>query len=56
MTNRADASRGLLFGLFALQNGMIHQAALVAAFQAWTLAKGRLMSEILVEQGGSRRQ
>ena len=51
MANRADASRGLLFGLFALQNGMIHQAALVAAFQAWTLAKGRPMSEILVEQG-----
>jgi eukaryotic-like serine/threonine-protein kinase len=51
MASRADASRGLLFGLFALQNGMIHLAALVAAFQAWTLARDRPMAEILMEQG-----
>ena len=51
MANRTDLSRGLLFGLFALQNGMINQAALVAAFQVWTLAKDRPMAEILLEQG-----
>ncbi len=51
MVNHAEASRSLLFGLLALQNGIIHQAALVAAFQAWTLAKDRPMAEILAEQG-----
>ena len=33
------ADRNLLFGLLALQNGLINQAQLVAAFQAWTLEK-----------------
>ena len=31
----ADADRHLLFGLIALQVGLIDQAQLVAAFQAW---------------------
>jgi hypothetical protein len=35
MTTAAD--RHLLFGLLALQNGIISQVQLVAAFQAWTL-------------------
>ena len=30
----AGADRHLLFGLLALQNGLIHQGQLVAAFQA----------------------
>jgi serine/threonine-protein kinase len=51
MLRRADVPRDLLFGLLALQNGMIHQAQLVAAFQAWTLAAGRPLAEVLVEQG-----
>ena len=33
------ADRNLLFGLLALQNGLIDQGQLVAAFQAWTLDK-----------------
>ena len=37
----ADADHDLLFGLLALQNGLIHQGQLVAAFQAWTLDKAR---------------
>ena len=37
----AVADRHLLFGLLALQNGLINQAQLVAAFQAWTLDKVR---------------
>jgi eukaryotic-like serine/threonine-protein kinase len=32
----AAADRHLLFGLLALQNGLIDQGQLVAAFQAWT--------------------
>ena len=41
MARRADAPRDLLFGLLALQNGMVNQSQLVAAFGAWTLAKDR---------------
>ena len=33
------ADRDLLFGLLALQNGLIDQGQLVAAFQAWTRDK-----------------
>ncbi len=33
--------RNLLFGLLALQVGLINQGQLVAAFQAWTLDKAR---------------
>ena len=33
----AAADRHLLFGLLALQNGLINQVQLVAVFQAWTL-------------------
>ena len=47
---RADAPRDLLFGLLALQNGMVNQSQLVAAFGAWTLAKDRPLAEVLVEQ------
>jgi hypothetical protein len=35
------ADRDLLFGLLALQNGLIDQARLVATFQAWTLDVGQ---------------
>jgi serine/threonine-protein kinase len=44
----ANANRDLLFGLLALQNGMIDQSKLVAAFQAWTLEKTRPLAEHLV--------
>jgi serine/threonine-protein kinase len=46
-----DAARDLLFGLLALQTGLINQAQLVAAFHAWTQARDRPMAEILAEQG-----
>lgn len=39
MSQRPDTFRDLLFGLLALQTGMINQTQIVAAFQAWTLAK-----------------
>lgn len=41
----------LLFGLFALQNGLIDQAALVVAFQSWTCDRSRLLADHLVERG-----
>jgi serine/threonine-protein kinase len=46
-----DPSRDLLFGLLALQNGLIEQGQLVAAFQAWTRDKGRPMAEHLIARG-----
>jgi WD40 repeat protein/tRNA A-37 threonylcarbamoyl transferase component Bud32 len=45
------AERQLLFGLMALQNGLVDQATLVAAFQAWSRDKGRAMADILIDRG-----
>jgi serine/threonine-protein kinase len=47
----AAADRNLLFGLLALQIGLIDQSKLVAAFQAWTLDKARSLADHLVAQG-----
>ena len=38
------AAKNLLFGLLALQNGLVSQVQLVAAFQAWTLDKARTLA------------
>jgi serine/threonine-protein kinase len=43
--------RDLLFGLLALQNGLIDQVQLVAAFQAWTRDKARALADHLVGRG-----
>ena len=45
------AEKNLLFGLLALQNGLIDQGQLVAAFQAWILDKARALAEHLVARG-----
>ena len=45
------AERYLLFGLLALQNGLIDQGQLVAAFQAWTLAKSGNLADYLEAHG-----
>src|SRR5215469_18075565 len=45
------ADRNLLFGLLALQNGLIDQGQLVAAFQAWTRDKARALADHLVGRG-----
>ena len=45
------ADHDLLFGLLALQNGLIDQGQLVAAFQAWTRDKGRPLADHLVDRG-----
>jgi serine/threonine-protein kinase len=47
----ATADRDLLFGLLALQNGLIDQGQLVAAFQAWTRDKGAGLADHLVARG-----
>src|SRR3954451_15521597 len=47
----AIADRELLFGMIALQNGLIDQAQLVAAFQAWTEDRSRPFSQVLLDRG-----
>src|SRR5262245_66081532 len=54
MPQRDDAPRNLLFGLLALQNGMIGRDQLVAAFGASTAAPGRPLPDLLAEQGALR--
>jgi eukaryotic-like serine/threonine-protein kinase len=54
----AAADRHLLLGLIGLQNGLINQGQLVAAFHAWTLAKSRSLADHLQARGdltGARR-
>jgi eukaryotic-like serine/threonine-protein kinase len=46
-----NADRNLLFGLLALQNGLIDQDQLVTAFRAWTRDKGRPIADHLVDRG-----
>jgi hypothetical protein len=48
------AARDLLFGLLALQTGLIDQARLVAAVHAWTLDKSRSLAELLALDAGRR--
>jgi serine/threonine-protein kinase len=45
------AQRDLLFGMLALQNGLIDQIQLVGAFQAWTRDKAQRLAEHLVARG-----
>ena len=45
------AEHNLLFGLIALQNGLIDQGQLVAAFQAWIRDKARPLAEHLAARG-----
>src|SRR3954467_5725193 len=46
-----DSSRDLLFGLLALQTGLIQQAQLVAAFHAWSCDKSRSLADHLIALG-----
>ena len=48
---RAEADRGLLFGVLALQNDFISRDDLVAAFAVWVADKARPLGQILVDRG-----
>ena len=50
MSRRDDAPRDLLFGLLALQNGLVTRDQLVAAFGVWTAAPTRSLADLLGEQ------
>ena len=45
------AERDLLFGLLALQNGLIDQGRLVAAVESWITDKGRPLEQHLLARG-----
>ncbi len=51
MSKPSDPSRDLLFGLLALQNGLIDQGGLFAAFAAWTRNKARPLADHLIDLG-----
>jgi hypothetical protein len=51
MKTPVAADTDLLFGLLALQFGLIDQGKLVAAFQAWTLEQRRPLAEHLIARG-----
>ena len=46
-----ESDGNLLFGILALQNGLIGQPDLIAAFQCWSLERSRTMAQTLVERG-----
>ena len=50
MPRHDDAPRDLLFGLLALQNGLISRDQLVTAFALWTASDGRPMADLLADQ------
>ncbi|HEV3078901.1 MAG TPA: serine/threonine-protein kinase, partial [Gemmataceae bacterium] len=51
IVNRPSADRNLLFGILALQMDFVSREALIAAMNAWVLAKDKTLGQILVEQG-----
>jgi serine/threonine-protein kinase len=51
VVRNTDAARDLLFGLLAMQNGLIDQGQLVAAFQAWTRDKAQPLAYHLTIRG-----
>jgi eukaryotic-like serine/threonine-protein kinase len=51
MARRDETPRDLLFGLLALQVGLINQEQLLAAFGLWSRNKGKALAEILIERG-----
>jgi serine/threonine protein kinase len=51
MPRHDRAPRDLLFGLLALQHGIVTRDQLVLAFGAWTGAAGKALADLLAEQG-----
>ena len=46
-----DSDSSLLFGMLAIQNGLIEPPDLIAAFQSWCEDQSREMADFLVEHG-----
>ena len=48
---KGEVNRNLLFGLLALQNGLVDQSDLVAAFHDWVRDKNQSLAAYLIERG-----
>ena len=48
---KGEVNRNLLFGLLALQNGLVDQSDLVAAFRGWVRDKSQSLAAYLIERG-----
>jgi hypothetical protein len=48
---RVDVDTSLLFGILALQVGLIEPTDLLDAFQRWSRDRARPLAEVLVERG-----
>ncbi len=46
-----DADRDLLFGILAVQNGLIEQGDLIGAIETWSRNKSSPIAQVLVERG-----
>ena len=46
-----ESDSSLLFGMLALQSGLIDQPDLIAAFQHWYEDRSRAMAQLLVDRG-----
>ena len=51
MPRRDETPRDLLYGLLAMQIGLIDQEQLLSAFGAWSRSKGKTLAEILLARG-----
>jgi eukaryotic-like serine/threonine-protein kinase len=47
----SHADSNLLFGILALQNGLIDQGDLIEAFQSWSKDRSRPLSQVLLDRG-----
>ena len=50
-SRRKPSSDNMLFGILALQMDFINRDALIAAMNAWALAKEKPLGAILIEHG-----
>jgi hypothetical protein len=48
MPRRGDGPRHLLFGLLALQAGLVDRTQLLAGFSAWTASPGQALADVLI--------
>ena len=55
MSRRESATRDLLFGLLALQNGLVTREQLVTAFALWTASCETSIAQVLIDQEAPHR-
>jgi serine/threonine-protein kinase len=48
---KVEVNRNLLFGVLAIQNGLIEQADLIGALRSWSTERSSPIAQVLVERG-----